>query len=107
MFSIINESFQEKGEANGATASTEMSGYQPRPASEHESNVSSALYRSANDQTGTTQAGAMDSSTSVAHLESSASMVPPVTHRLSGATTVVGSGAVHPSLATGRPAVDQ
>lgn len=98
---------KEKGEANGATASTEMSGYQPRPASEHESNVSSALYRSANDQTGTTQAGAMDSSTSVAHLESSASMVPPVTHRLSGATTVVGSGAVHPSLATGRPAVDQ
>ncbi|XP_063604169.1 AF4/FMR2 family member 4-like isoform X2 [Penaeus indicus] len=97
---------KEKGEANGATASTE-SGYQPRPTSEHESNVNSALYRSANDQTGTTQAGAMDSSTSVAHLESSASMVPPVTHRLSGATTVVGSGAVHPSLATGRPAVDQ
>lgn len=106
LLSIISLKFQEKGEVNGAAANTDLSSYQPRPTSEHESSVSNALYRSANDQTGTTQAGTLDSSTSVSHLDSSASMVPPVTNRLSGSTTVVGSGAVHPTLGTGRPAVD-
>lgn len=98
--------FQDKGDESGTTPSADSIGYASRPASEHESRVGSASYRSSGDQAKGPDSGGTESS-AVAQVDSGAPMVAPLTQRQSASSTTPLASSATSSLATARPPSEQ
>ncbi|XP_071513248.1 uncharacterized protein lilli isoform X3 [Panulirus ornatus] len=101
------QSSQDKGDESGTTPSADRSGYASRPASEHESRVGSASYRSSGDQAKGSDCGGTDSSVSVAQMDNGAPMVAPLTQRQSASSTTPLTSSATSSLASARPPSEQ
>ncbi|XP_042204375.1 AF4/FMR2 family member 4-like isoform X2 [Homarus americanus] len=98
---------KDKAEESGTTPSADSNGYASRPASEHESRVGSASYRSSGDQTKTSDSGGTDASSSAAQLDNSAPMVAPLAQRQSASSTTSSAAPATSALATARPPSEQ